>query len=413
MKIKPTWFKVLSALIITLASLGVIWCHIGSAAAGASQLALSLEPTLDSNGNGNIKATTITKAELLNKFGVVIKTATISQGSAIIDVTGLGVGDYFIRVNDLGDDLIPTRIDNSSASINQLVGEQLRTSVIGSIADPTYRIKTYSKGNGEHPVVRYSSGANISDNKFAYAIMSLKTTPQSIETRLLGNGALLSSFSPSSSSPHSFQTWIFGNDNHGKEATKSNYAICVECHGNPDTHASSHKAISIDNGWCYSCHFGKGGDPNGMVSFAKPFSGKVSFPITYTLVVKDSSGKPSFTSTTENFAGTINLDSDGNSLLPDDNGSYVTVTGDNGSILRLKEIASLSAGSMFLKGNGEFSTMINGNLHTAIIFVDSKGTFTSDASGDVNSINLAGKIGGGDDLSMVLSGKFKWALSKQ
>jgi len=230
---------------------------------------LSLEPSLD--GGGDVKAPSITKAELLNTRGAVVKTATLNAGNAQFDLSNLKAGDYFIRVNGLASDLVPTRIDDPTKSISQLVGKKLRVTVIGGVADPTYRLKTYSKGQQEHPVVKYSNLSNATPERYVYAVVALKTTPQKIEIRVLGTAALLTSYSPSSPThpgPGSlaFASYILGPKNHGKD---ENYGgtdtKCNTCHGNLDTRPAQYKSIATNNGWCFKCHAGKGGDPKGFV----------------------------------------------------------------------------------------------------------------------------------------------------
>lgn len=225
-------------------------------------LTLSLEPSLD--GGGDIKATTITSAELLSFTSAVIKTATITGGGAQFNLSGLAIGDYFIRVNGLSDDLIPTRIDDPTRAISQFVGQKLRMNVIGNLSDLTYRIKTFSMGQSEHTVVKYSNGTTAPPERYAYALVSLKTRLQIIEIRVLGTGMLLTSFTPGTG-PHTFATWILGGENHGKPANYPNDAACSSCHGNLDTQLATYASITPSSGWCFSCHYGKGGDPNGMV----------------------------------------------------------------------------------------------------------------------------------------------------
>lgn len=83
---------------------------------GQGTLTLSLDPSLDDAGT--VKAPTITSAVLLNTTGQVIATATVTAGAAGFDLSGLGAGNYFVRVNDLGDDLVPTHIDDPTANVS-------------------------------------------------------------------------------------------------------------------------------------------------------------------------------------------------------------------------------------------------------------------------------------------------------
>jgi len=66
--------------------------------------------------------------------------------TAQFNLSGINPGDYFIEVNDLAGDRVPTRIDSNESDINQSIGIRLRNSVIGNISDPTYRIKARLEG---------------------------------------------------------------------------------------------------------------------------------------------------------------------------------------------------------------------------------------------------------------------------
>ncbi len=247
----------------------------------AGKLTLSLQPSLD--GNGNVKATSITKAELLGTDGTLMKTATLSGGKAQFDMNGVAPGDYFIRLNDLPDDLVPTRIDDPGMDINQFVGQKLRVSVIGDPLDPTYKIETFSKGQGEHPVVEYSDGAAFPPERYAYVILSLKTSPQKFEVRILGSGAQINSYTPTMSNHPSvppltnppFTKWILSEtiilDAQGTFQTGHGYTYngtdsnCNGCHTDMDTKPATFSDVSFTSGWCYRCHYGKAGIDSGFI----------------------------------------------------------------------------------------------------------------------------------------------------
>ena len=191
--------------------------------------------------------------------------------TAVFDLSGVTMGDFFIEVNDLDQDLVPTRIDDPTVNVTQFVGEALRQTVIGSLGDPTYRILTFSEGQGEHPVVKYSDGMDVSPEEFAYVLISLKTNPQSLEINVLGTADPVSSFTPNATD-HPFpsaplSTWILGGemqDNHG-EAKEDNPAQCTGCHGDLNSYQADYGNIIVDNGWCYKCHNGPDGDEEGFV----------------------------------------------------------------------------------------------------------------------------------------------------
>jgi len=227
------------------------------------KLMLNLDASL--NGSGTSKVTDITKGELLNTSGAVVADATINAGAVQFDLTGLTAGNYFIRLNDLANDLVPTRLDNVSANLSQFVGSQLNISVIGALADPTYKFTTYSPGQSWPAVVKYSTGAAATPTRHAYAWLYLKTNPQKIETRVLGTGALLATHS--AGGYHTFPTWMVGSNNHGVRYASG--SSCTGCHGNLDTKPASHSSIGESNGWCFNCHYGKTGSSNGMVDPAQ------------------------------------------------------------------------------------------------------------------------------------------------
>ncbi|MCZ7382674.1 MAG: hypothetical protein O8C64_14025 [Candidatus Methanoperedens sp.] len=254
----------------------VVWLTlcIGLAAAQtattAGILTLSLQPSLD--GKGDIKATSITSAELLGLDGGVIKTATLTGGTAQFDLGSVAGGDYFIRVNNLADDLVPTRIDDPAKAINQFVGQKLRATVIGNLSDPAYTISTHSKGQGHHPVVSYADGAIEAPERYCYVLIYQKTSPQKMEIRVLGTADLLTTFTPrtathpstSTETNPSFPTWMIFGKSHGIDYNGTD-SKCNTCHINLDTKPATFSKVTSGNGWCYRCHYGKGGDDNGFL----------------------------------------------------------------------------------------------------------------------------------------------------
>ncbi|MCZ7393023.1 MAG: hypothetical protein ABOK23_02985 [Candidatus Methanoperedens sp.] len=267
---------------------------------GAGRLTLTLQPGLD--GNGSIKATSIAKAELSNPDGTLVRTATIIGGKAQFDLSGVAPGDYFIRVNDLADDLVPTRIDDPSTAISQSVGQKLRVSEIdNNLSDPTYKIMTFSRGQGAPPVVGYSDGATLTPERYAYVILSLKTSPQKLEFRILGSAAQINSYTPTMPNHPStlnppFSTWMMGESNHASNynGTDSN---CNTCHVNLDTKPATFSDVSITNGWCFRCHYGKGGlyrfIDTTVISTPVPTT-VIPTPIATTVVPTATPGTPAF-----------------------------------------------------------------------------------------------------------------------
>jgi hypothetical protein len=255
-----------------------IWLILGiglvaaqtSTTTAAGKLTLNLQPSLD--GDGNIKATSITKAELLGTDGTVMTNGTVAGGTAQFNLSGTAAGDYFIRVNDLSDDLVPTRIDDPTMAINQFVGQKLRVTLIGNLTGATYQVLTFSKGQGEHPVVVYSDGTNETPETYAYVILSLKTSPQKLEIRALGTASQLNSYTPASATHPStststnptFSMWMLGDNNHANDYNGTD-SKCNTCHINLDTKPAKFSLITTNNGWCYRCHYGKVGVDAGFI----------------------------------------------------------------------------------------------------------------------------------------------------
>ena len=225
-----------------------------------NKLTIALDSSL--NSSGTVKVTSITGAELLTTGGVTARTATITGGTAQFDLTALATGTYFIRINGLASDLVPTKIDSIAANINQYVGSQLKISVIGTLASPKYKFNTHSKGQGNKAVVKYSSGTAATPERYSYTMLTF--SPMLIETRILGTGALLAS-QPHGN--HSFPGWMLGSASHGASYTSG--GNCTGCHGNLGTKPTSYSSINESNGFCYKCHYGQTGTGSGMVDPAQ------------------------------------------------------------------------------------------------------------------------------------------------
>lgn len=230
---------------------------------GGPALSLSIDPTLVEAGS--TKAGSLSKVELLDTAGTVLKIATISAGTASIDMTGLSGGNYFLRVNDLADDLVPTKIDNPGVPLVQAVGPKLRLTRVGPPSDPTYRMLSFSRGQGSKNVVKYSDGSSAAPQSYAYALLYLKTSAMKIETRTLGTAALLVSYT--NGGPHPFASWTLSGGSakpHGDPTVYTSDRAC-SCHGDLNSKPASFSSIRESNGWCYKCHYGKTGPLNGFV----------------------------------------------------------------------------------------------------------------------------------------------------
>jgi predicted CXXCH cytochrome family protein len=171
-------------------------------------------------------------------------------------VSTLLKGHYFIRVNSLPNDLVPTKLDNPLAATNQFVGKTLRTSVIGTLAAPKYKFVTYSLGQAQHTVVGYTNGLTATPIRYGYAL--LYSSLKKLETRVMGTAALLASVPLGH---HSTATWVVGPTNHGKSINSS----CTDCHGSATSKPATYASINSGDGWCYKCHYGSAGVSSGLV----------------------------------------------------------------------------------------------------------------------------------------------------
>jgi hypothetical protein len=239
--------------------------------AAAATLTLSLDSTLDGDTD-DVKATSITAADLLDTSGSAVAHATITAGQAVFQLSGIAAGEFFIEVNGDADDLVPTKIDSPTTSVSQRVGQKLRASMIGPADSPVYRINTYSAGQAESPVAQFSDGTAIAgEQPYVFITLELPT----VEFKILGTAATLTSTSPKSAlHPGNFvpyDAWILntsGQPHHG-DTFNDEPSGCATCHTSMDTKPSSHAAITWMNGWCYRCHSGTGGDESGFVDPTK------------------------------------------------------------------------------------------------------------------------------------------------
>ena len=231
-------------------------------------LTLKIDPSLD--GGGDIKATSFTKGVMKNYTGTIVSTGTVTSGNLVFNLSGISVGDYFIVVNDLLTDQVPTRIADASKTYIQTVGQKFRAARIILGSDTLYRIKTYSIGQGEHAVRKYSDGSNMPN--YAWVILSYKATPAVLEIRTMEDNRLLFAPTAANQGPHKFVNWIMGGANHGKGPAGDLIATatqCGLCHTNFNTKPASWSQITATNGNCYKCHYGQAGDPDGFLDPTK------------------------------------------------------------------------------------------------------------------------------------------------
>ena len=245
---------------------------VAEAAPHGRTLTLSLDPTIDGESD-DIKATAFTSADLLDTKGRTVGRATIAGANAVFSVAGVGAGDYFVKVNGDGDDLVPTRLDDSAADVVQRVGQKLRASYVGPPSHPIYRISTWPAGQKQGPVVKFSDGTSMAGEQ-PYVIMTLAAP--NVEFKVLGTAAPLTTFSPTAVHPidQPFDSWILnttGKDHHGDMFAEDGGAdSCSSCHWEDwRKPLTGYGEIRSSKNWCFACHNGTEGSGAGFVDPAK------------------------------------------------------------------------------------------------------------------------------------------------
>jgi hypothetical protein len=223
---------------------------------------------LDQDGD-DVKVTSITAADMLSGAGTIVRTATVSRSSAVFVLTGLSSGDYFIEINGDGDDLVPTRIDDPSSSVTQTVGQKLRASYVGPNGAPVYRIHSYSAGQNESGVVKYSDGTTI-PGEHPYVIYTFATSR--LEIRLLGSALPLTSLPLPRCVGHASvpaDGWLLNTTNEDHHGDFFNAdggaAACQSCHWYWTGKKYTYGVVTPTDGWCFKCHYGSAGSSAGFV----------------------------------------------------------------------------------------------------------------------------------------------------
>ena len=236
------------------------------------KLTISLDSTLD-DSSGTILATSITGATMTDSAGTLIKTAQISDSKANFYIEDLYPDDYFITINGLTQERVPTRIiaiQDTIYDMTQVVGKKLCTSLILSGNDTIFMIKTFFRGQEGHPVRQYSDGVNLLPEEYAYIIQSMGAGMGNFEVRVDSTAGLLMREPNPRHSPHQFGSWIAGEANHGKALLNNPDLITSQCqgmgcHNNYDTKPLQWHDISPMIGYCFKCHYGSAGISAGMV----------------------------------------------------------------------------------------------------------------------------------------------------
>ena len=157
------------------------------------------------------------------------------------------------------------------------------------------------------------------------------------------------------------------------------------------------------------------GDPPQTTSW----QGDVSFPIKTTSTSHDNAGNTKFVKSTLPFTGTIEIFTVAKEFVPGEDGCYVKFSGGDGTKICIKEVATVETSSpksktnqLLVKGTGVITTTIEWIPYTGVVYLDAIGTLKQNGSGELTSIGLKGKIGGGADLAFVFGGSFNANLNK-
>ena len=150
------------------------------------------------------------------------------------------------------------------------------------------------------------------------------------------------------------------------------------------------------------------------------WAGTVSFPLKLTTPIKDTSGNTKFHTSTETFDGTFKLYIGWDGPQPNEDGCYTSLSSNDGmTSICFKEVAVIATEAhksktdqLLLIGTGDSAKTIDGIPYKGNCYLDSKGTLKKNSSGDVISISLSGKIGGGTAPSFVFNGSIKTTLIK-
>ena len=157
------------------------------------------------------------------------------------------------------------------------------------------------------------------------------------------------------------------------------------------------------------------GDPPQAISW----QGDVSFPIKTTFSNHKNPEKIRFAKSSLPFTGTMQVFTAAKALAPDAEGCYVKFSADDGTRICIEEVVTVESWSekskthqLLLRGTGVIATTIDWVPYTGVVYLDATSTLKENDSGELISINLKGKMGGGADLGFVFNGNFNADLTK-
>ena len=159
------------------------------------------------------------------------------------------------------------------------------------------------------------------------------------------------------------------------------------------------------------------------VATGQKWSGPVSLSLRMVENYTDDPGNIKFRKNpSETYPGTIEIYLGEEGLIPNEEGCYFFfISEDETKDICIEEIAAIytrfikinATDTFYLKGIGTYSSKEEGEDVTGLIFLDlTKGSMKKDKLGNLISITLSGKIGGGTPKDSVFSGSFKATLTK-
>jgi hypothetical protein len=162
---------------------------------------------------------------------------------------------------------------------------------------------------------------------------------------------------------------------------------------------------------------------NGQVTWV----GDVSFNVEVTGLYDDSSGNEKFDKVTDGVNGKIYIIiEDGVPIKnPDNNNYYIEIRDEGGNtVIGIKEFVAIATRYVKLGKSDQFMLVGTGDLFDpitrlpGIAYIDSTGTLKEDKLGNMTSISISGKIGGGLnseglDNNYIFSANLKSVLTKE
>jgi hypothetical protein len=158
------------------------------------------------------------------------------------------------------------------------------------------------------------------------------------------------------------------------------------------------------------------------IIFAQKWSGSASISLKFTDIYEDAAGNEKFESENVPRTGILEIYLGEDDLVANEQGCYIYfISEDEQTSFCITQKASIStdyvkittSDTAYLKGLGTLSTIWNGEKWTGPFFLDlTKATLKKDKLGELVSISVSGKFGGGFDGVAIFSGSLKATLIK-